>query len=226
MKEFWDQRYNEEGWAYGSEPNEFVKEQLDILKLECEPTSTKLLFPAEGEGRNAVFAALLGFDVYAFDISHSGKAKAESLATMHETSISYLVSSFDSLTIEKESMDGLVFCYTHFPKNLQPLFIEKMLTLLKPEGRIIFECFSENNLPFRKSNPNVGGPDNIDMLYTINSVQELFNNCSELQVQETVVQLNEGKYHVGEGCVIRMTGRKSSISNFNNTENYIRPNIR
>jgi hypothetical protein len=101
-----------------------------------------------------------------------------------------------------------------------------MLDLLKPEGRIVFECFSENNLPYKQSNPNVGGPDNIDMLYTVQSVKELFTNCTELQVQETVVQLNEGKYHVGEGCVIRMTGRKSSISNFNNTENYIRPNIR
>jgi hypothetical protein len=39
-----------------------------------------ILFPAEGEGRNAVFAAKLGWAVSAFDISNEGKNKGIKLA--------------------------------------------------------------------------------------------------------------------------------------------------
>ena len=50
-KEFWDERYNEENFAYGHEPNVLLKKILDKLP------AGKILFPAEGEGRNAVYAA-------------------------------------------------------------------------------------------------------------------------------------------------------------------------
>jgi hypothetical protein len=41
----------------------------------------RILFPAEDEGRNAVYAASLGWEVHAFDISERAKDKAEKLAT-------------------------------------------------------------------------------------------------------------------------------------------------
>ncbi|NVM67000.1 hypothetical protein FHW88_005321 [Mucilaginibacter sp. SG538B] len=64
--EKWDQRYAEEEFAYGEQPNNFLQQQLSLLK------PGKILFPAEGEGRNAVFAAGLGWAVSAFDISIEG----------------------------------------------------------------------------------------------------------------------------------------------------------
>jgi hypothetical protein len=47
----WNERYSNEAFAYGEEPNNYLKEKL--IKL---PVGS-ILFPAEGEGRNAVFAA-------------------------------------------------------------------------------------------------------------------------------------------------------------------------
>jgi len=55
-------------------PNNYLKEQLSKLDVGS------ILFPAEGEGRNAVFAARLGWTVSAFDISTEGKLKAIKLA--------------------------------------------------------------------------------------------------------------------------------------------------
>lgn len=46
MKEFWDQRYSEEGWAYGQEPNEFLKENWRYFQ-----SAGKILCLSEGEGR-------------------------------------------------------------------------------------------------------------------------------------------------------------------------------
>ncbi|EMM82692.1 thiopurine S-methyltransferase domain protein [Leptospira interrogans str. 2002000626] len=65
----WNERYNKEEFAFGEQPNEYLKEQLEKLKIGT------ILFPAEGEGRNAVFAAKLGWNVSAFDISIEGKRK-------------------------------------------------------------------------------------------------------------------------------------------------------
>lgn len=70
----WNDRYSKNGFAFGEAPNDYLKEQLEKLD-----TGT-ILFPAEGEGRNAVFAAKLGWTVSAFDISVEGKNKAILLA--------------------------------------------------------------------------------------------------------------------------------------------------
>ena len=70
MKEFWDERYAEPDYVYGKAPNKYFKEKLDEIQRG------KILFPAEGEGRNAVYAAKKGWRVSAFDISEKGKEKA------------------------------------------------------------------------------------------------------------------------------------------------------
>ncbi|MGB8374902.1 MAG: SAM-dependent methyltransferase, partial [Salegentibacter sp.] len=55
----WNDRYREKEYAYGVEPNVFLKEKLEKLNVG------KILFAAEGEGRNAVFASKLGWTVSA-----------------------------------------------------------------------------------------------------------------------------------------------------------------
>ena len=70
MQDFWNKRYKQKEYAYGEQPNRFFKEQIQNL------SPGKALFPAEGEGRNAVYAAQLGWEVEAFDISEEGKNKA------------------------------------------------------------------------------------------------------------------------------------------------------
>jgi hypothetical protein len=70
----WNDRYAKSEFAYGEEPNNYLREQLEKLH------KGKILFPAEGEGRNAVFAAKLGWTVSAFDISSEGQKKALQLA--------------------------------------------------------------------------------------------------------------------------------------------------
>jgi len=60
-KDRWDERYSNEAYAYGELPNDYLKEQLEKANVG------KILFPADGEGRNGVFAAKLGWDVSAFD---------------------------------------------------------------------------------------------------------------------------------------------------------------
>ena len=109
MKEFWNNRYAETDFAYGVEPNEFLKENLDFL------SKGKILFPAEGEGRNAVFVAQNNDEIYAFDMSEEGKKKALELAQIKKVSLKYDICSALEMPYEPNSFDDLVLIFAHFP---------------------------------------------------------------------------------------------------------------
>ncbi|WP_079512862.1 hypothetical protein [Maribacter arcticus] len=57
MKAFWNNRYDEEAYAYGLSPNIFFKEQLDLLPIGS------ILLPSEGLVRNDIFALNEGSEV-------------------------------------------------------------------------------------------------------------------------------------------------------------------
>ena len=79
----WDERYRDSEYAYGEQPNKYLEEQLVKLPVG------KILFPAEGEGRNAVFAARQGWQVSAYDISNEGQKKALQLAQTCVSSVDF-----------------------------------------------------------------------------------------------------------------------------------------
>ena len=140
MKDFWNNRYKIEDSAYGYEPNEFFRKELTKLK------SGKILLPAEGEGRNAIFAAKLGWDVSAFDMSEQGKVKAEKLASENDVSIKYSVGEFEELDYPKHHFDAIGLIYAHFTAETKSRYHKILDGYLKPGGTIIFEEFSKSNL--------------------------------------------------------------------------------
>ncbi|SHO62705.1 class I SAM-dependent methyltransferase [Algoriphagus zhangzhouensis] len=202
MKEFWNQRYGAKEYAYGVEPNQFLKEELERIK------PGKALFPAEGEGRNAVFAAKLGWEVFAFDISESGKLKAEKLAGLEGVSLDYQVGTLEEMNYEKESFDLIVLIFAHFPKPIRSLIHAGLLELLKPGGLVILECFSKAHLAFSTANPKAGGPKEISMLFSREELMEDFASLQEISLDEIEVFLSEGEFHQGQSSVIRMIGQK------------------
>ena len=85
MNDFWNDRYSSKEYVYGTGPNQFYKEQLEKL------APGKILFPAEGEGRNAVYTAKKGWSVTAFDPSSEGRKKALLLAKKNKVQIEYQI---------------------------------------------------------------------------------------------------------------------------------------
>lgn len=71
----WDEKYSNSQFVYGSSPNDFLRENVHYFVPEG-----KILCIAEGEGRNAVWLAELGFKVTAVDASEVGLAKGRALA--------------------------------------------------------------------------------------------------------------------------------------------------
>lgn len=197
MKQFWNERYAEKEFVYGKEPNAFLRENLHQLP------KNKILFVAEGEGRNAVFTAQNGFEVEAFDYSESAKNKALVLAFEQNVQLNYLVSDVIEVPYETESFDALVMIFAHFPSAIRKQALQKLLSLLKPNGKILFEAFEKNQLQFSS-----GGPKDLSMLFSEDEVKEEFPSIHFEFLETTVIDLNEGPYHQGKGAVIRFIGSK------------------
>ncbi|MEN7551507.1 class I SAM-dependent methyltransferase [Rapidithrix thailandica] len=202
MKQKWDERYKDQEFAYGKEPNVFFKEWL----IKYDPGS--ILMPADGEGRNGVFAAQLGWQVTSFDQSKEGQAKALQLAWEKNVTLMYEVGDFENLAFEKDSFDVIGLIYAHFPAEKKSAFHQKLSNYLKPGGLVIFEAFSKSHLTFREANPRIGGPNKLEDLFSEEELQDDFKNFEVLKLEEEEILLNEGKYHNGKGSVIRFVGRK------------------
>ncbi|WP_158974963.1 bifunctional 2-polyprenyl-6-hydroxyphenol methylase/3-demethylubiquinol 3-O-methyltransferase UbiG [Cellulophaga sp. L1A9] len=198
----WNTVFSADEYAYGEGPNEYLKEQLKNI------TPGKLLFAAEGEGRNAVYAATLGWNVSAFDISEQGKEKALKLAKANNVALDYSVGELPSLNYAKESFDAIALIYAHFLPELKAEYHKELCNLLKKGGLVILEAFSKNHLKYRAANPKVGGPQNIDFLFSIEEIKSDFMNFEIIELVEKEIALNEGLYHNGIGSVIRFVGRK------------------
>ncbi|MEE9362235.1 MAG: class I SAM-dependent methyltransferase [Cellulophaga sp.] len=204
-KEFWNERYQGSIFAYGKEPNLFFKEQLHKLK------AGSILMPAEGEGRNAVFASKSGWNVTATDLSMKGKSKAEKLAKEFEVSLKYVVGDLQDMEFPKESFDAIALIYAHFSPWKISAIHQKLITLLKAGGVILFEAFSKKQIDFQKTNAKAGGPNDLNMLFSIEQIQEDFPGFDVQILEEKEVLLNEGEFHNGTGSVIRFVGKKNLI---------------
>src|SRR5690606_27352328 len=204
MKEFWNERYNQSTYVYGKQPNSFYKSQLDLLL----PGS--ILFPAEGEGRNAVYAATKGWQVDAFDISDAGKTKATQLAKEHQVSLNYTVGTFGHLPYKKEQSDVIVLIFAHFDPESRMAYHQHLCDYLKPNGNIHLEGFSKKHLEYSKKNPAVGGPKNPDMLFSQEMILSDFKGFKTLLLQEQEVMLQEGEFHNGMAHTIRFVGLKDT----------------
>lgn len=198
MKDFWNRRYSEETFAYGTEPNQFFKQELDLL----QPAS--ILLPAEGEGRNALYALQKGWQVHCFDYSEYAKDKALDLIHPSGFDLDYQVCDVLEYRTEKQ-FDVLGFSYVHFPTDIRHQAHQHLLSFLRPGGKIIFEAFSKSQL----GKPS-GGPKNLDMLFSVAEVKKEFRGIRFSYLEALTMELKEGLYHVGEASIIRFVGEKGN----------------
>ena len=194
----WDERYASEKYIYGIEPNTYLKEKLSAIK------PGKILFPAEGEGRNAVYAASLGWETDAFDQSLEGQKKAIKLSFQKRVNINYFLQSLNDWNPEPEQYDCIALIFVHLPAVLRQKVHQSAISALKPGGFLLLEAFTINQLE-----RNSGGPKNAELLFTANQIGDDFKNLQTIELIETQVLLDEGPLHKGLADVIRFCGTKS-----------------
>lgn len=196
-KDHWNDRYSTSEYIYGKEPNKFFEEELNKL----DPG--KILFLGEGEGRNAVYAASLGWSVDAVDQSETGKTKALQLSSERKVKINYYVEDLYSFTPKQNYYDAAGFIFLHLEEGLRSLVFKKTIDSLKPGGKIILEVFEKDQIKY-----DSGGPKKIELLYSLENMIEDFIELEFEKLSKEEIELKEGEYHKGKAVVIRFVGRK------------------
>jgi len=196
MKEFWNQRYAENASVYGHQPNEFFKQFID------QHTPGSILLPAEGEGRNAVYAATKGWEVDAFDFSEEARKKALDCASAQKARINYELKSIEDFTAEKK-YDAVALIYVHLPKDLRVRFHAEAYNSLKTGGFLVLEAYAKEQLEY-----DSGGPKDPALLYDAPSICRDFPWLHILKCEQKTHILNEGEFHQGEAAVLRLIGQR------------------
>ncbi|MCF8367334.1 MAG: class I SAM-dependent methyltransferase [Bacteroidales bacterium] len=193
----WDERFSSEEFFYGEEPNVFFAEYISSLQLKG-----KLLLPAEGEGRNAVFAAKLGWQVHAFDSSRVARQKALGYAHSKKVMIDYECFDMADFIPKPEMYDMVALVFAHLKQGIRELVHQKLVQSLKKGGIMLVESFAKEQI-----HNNTGGPPDINMLYSTEMMKKDFNGLKVLKLCQQSTTLKEG-HHFGEADVVRFIGQK------------------
>ena len=194
----WDARYAEPGWTFGTEPNDFLREQAHRLKPK-----SRVLCLAEGEGRNAVHLASLGHDVTGVDLSSVGLAKAVGLATSRGLTLSTQVADLATYDLGSGAWDAIVSIFAHTPIEVRVPLHRRVVAGLAPGGLFLLEAYTPKQLGC-----GTGGPSDETKLMTLAGLrQELAGLDLELgrEIRREVV---EGVRHSGISEVVQIVGRK------------------
>jgi len=166
----WDSRFKGKEFAFGKEPNPFLKRYIHLLP------KGKALDIASGEGRNAVFLAQQGFEVDAVDISRVGLKKAQKLARERGVKINPILADLNTYHIEEEKYDLIANFYF-----LRRSLIPKIKKGLKKGGRVIFETYLLDQRDL-----GTDGPKQVQYFLKPNELLRLFKGLRILFYREGI----------------------------------------
>lgn len=194
----WDERYSAPAYAYGTEPNDFLKSVADRI-----PPGPVLCL-AEGQGRNAVYLASLGHQVLAVDQSPIGLKRAQELAAARGVSIATQVADLASFHITPGAWAGIVAIFSHLPRELRARVFAAAVKGLAPGGAFVLEAYTPKQLEY-----GTGGPRDVSMLMSLAALRAELAGLRIEHGLETEREIHEGIHHQGRSAVVQILGFKT-----------------
>jgi SAM-dependent methyltransferase len=194
----WNDRYSGADFYYGTEPNDFLKECASQI-----PAQGKVLCLAEGEGRNAVYLATLGYLVTAVDQSEAGLNKLKRLADQSQVTIETVVGDLSEFVILEDYWDAIVSIWCHVPPTLRQVLHRSVVKGLKSGGVLILESYHPRQLEYK-----TGGPPTADLMMTKDSLQAELKGLQFKVLLEVDRDVQEGKGHSGMSAVTQCLAAK------------------
>lgn len=195
-QDFWNQRYANSSYLYGTEPNSFLVAHRTLLQ-------GPVLSLSEGEGRNAVFLAAHGLEVLGVDISHVALQKAQELARSRGVEIRTALADLATYEPQANHYGSVVSISAHLPSAVRARLYPLLERSLQPGGILLLEAYSENQL-----SRDTGGPKDADLLMTVEKLRREFPNLEPLLLCETERDVSEGEGHTGLAAVVQFIARR------------------
>ncbi len=197
----WDERYAGEEYVFGTEPNGFLATVAPRLERG------RALCIADGEGRNSVYLAELGFRVTAMDASAVGMQKASRLALERNVPLTTVVADLRDYSFGRERWDLIVSIFCHLPPELRRDVYRRAVDGLRRDGAIVVEAYTPRQLEY-----GTGGPSSEDLLVRLDDLRVDLEGLRLKTARETVRPVIEGRGHTGEAAVVQVVGFKQSSS--------------
>jgi SAM-dependent methyltransferase len=193
----WDERYRGSEFFYGTELNEF------LAAVAPRIPAGRVLSLADGEGRNGVHLATLGYLVTSVDASPVGLEKARRLAADRGVRLTTTVADLASFDIGTGAWEGIVSIFCHLPPPLRRRVHEGVVRGLAPGGVFVFEAYS-----VRQLGRGTGGPSSKELLLTVDALHEELSGLDVLHLGEVERDVHEGQGHVGPSVVVQLVASK------------------
>jgi len=193
----WNARYSTEEYVYGTTPNDFLFETSRYIR------GANVLCLAEGEGRNAVYLAREGYNVFAVDASAVGLEKAEILADESYVNINTQVADLASYDITPDGWDGIVSIFCHLPPPVRKALHRKVVAGLKPGGVLILEAYRPKQLKFK-----TGGPPETELMMSLDELKDELQGLEFYHDLELDREISEGRLHAGVSAVVQLVAIK------------------
>lgn len=193
----WDERYSREGWTFGTEPNDFLRQEANRIP------QGQVLCLGEGEGRNSVFLAELGYEVVGVDRSQVGLDKAQALAQDRGVFVETVVSDIEDFDLKEGEWDGIVSIFFHLPAELRRRVHRSAVKGLSPGGILILEAYTLKQLEF-----GTGGPPDPEKLMSLDLLFEELDGLEFLVAREIERDIHEGESHRGRGSVVQIVAAR------------------
>jgi SAM-dependent methyltransferase len=197
-RDFWNEKFANTEYAYGTEPNEFLAASVAKLK----PGAALSL--AEGEGRNAVWLAQQGFTVSSIEQSEKGVAKTLRLALQRGVIVMAERGELEIFHIQPNSWDLIVSVYAHTPQELRRKLHRQVVAGLKPGGVFILEAYTPAQIP-----NNTGGPKDASLMPTAELLRSELNGLLFDHIAEVERDVVEGSLHTGTAQVVQVVAHRA-----------------
>ena len=193
-REFWDNRFNEEGKVWGELPSKSAYQALELFRRHGVKS---ILVPGSGYGRNTRLFSSSGFDVVGIEISTT----ACELARQFDPRTRVYEGSILDMSLVPGSF-GAIYCFNTlhlFCENDRKLFIKECLDKLGKPGLVFFTVFSEEEPSFGRgreveSNTYESRPGRPTHYFTEDDLREHFKN---FEIIETGI-VQEPEDHGGQ----------------------------
>ena len=197
--EFWNGKYSDESYLYGTKPNVF------LARLgEFAPGGAAVLEAACGEGRNAVYLAGRGFRVTGVDFSSEALRKARALARRHGVYPEFIEADLASFRPALR-FDAAVTAFLHGEPRQRAAYYRLLQNAVRPGGWVLGEWFRPEQ---RTDGYSSGGPPSPEAMVTAEELREAFAEWHIELLEETEYTLREGRGHKGPGAVVRLAAQK------------------
>ncbi|MGD9572814.1 MAG: class I SAM-dependent methyltransferase [Thermoleophilia bacterium] len=195
----WDARFARDEYIFGTAPNAFLAAQAHRI-----PPGGRVLCVADGEGRNGVHLAQLGYAVESFDGSAVAVEKARRLAAERGVEVAAEVAGLDDWAWPPDRYDAVAAIFVQFsPPDMRRRMWARILETLKPGGLMLCEGYGVEQLRYR-----TGGPPDPAHLYTEALLREELAGYEVESIRAYEADVDEGPAHSGLSALVDAIARR------------------